>query len=219
MKRITKFAFVALASATAFAVGAQDRDRDRDRDRDVDVAVAPQHDAGDRRGDPDELDANGLAERRQEILDMSKDTIADMREDDTFESLLDDAYGHAVFDTTKGGFLVTGAGGTGVAMRKNGSNPVYMHLGAGGVGLGAGLENYKLVILFENEDTYDRFVDGAWSGGASAQAAAGRDGAAVVGRFVNGVAVYHVTDKGVIAQADVTGVRFWPSDRLNPGVG
>ena len=124
-----------------------------------------------------------------------------------------------MFDTTKGGFIVTGAGGTGVAMRKNGGDPVYMHLGAGGVGLGAGLENYKLIVLFENEDTYERFIDGEWSAGATAQAAAGRDGAAAVAKFVNGVAVYHVTDKGVIAQADVTGVKFWPSDKLNPGVG
>jgi lipid-binding SYLF domain-containing protein len=174
--------------------------------------------AQDRHGDPDELDANSLAERRQEILDMSEATIDDLRDDESFEALLDDAYGHAVFDTTKGGFIVTGAGGTGVAMRKNGSNPVYMHMGAGGVGLGAGLENYKLVVLFENEDVYKRFIDGAWTAGASAQAAAGRDGAAIVAKFVNGVAVYHLTDKGVIAQADVTGVKFWPSDRLNPGV-
>ena len=127
--------------------------------------------------------------------------------------MIDSAYGHAVFDTTKGGFIVTGAGGTGVAMRKNGGDPVYMHMGAGGVGLGAGLENYKFIVLFENEDTYKRFIDGEWSGGATAQAAAGRDGAAVVGKFVNGVAVYHITDKGLIAQADVTGVKFWPSDR------
>jgi lipid-binding SYLF domain-containing protein len=215
MRRFANFALAALATTTLFGVSAQDRDRDRD----IDVARAPQHDAGDRRGDPDELDAKGLADRRQEILDMSKDTIEKMRADDSFADLLDDAYGHAVLDTTKGGFIVTGAGGTGVAMRKNGSNPVYMHMGAGGVGLGAGLENYKLVILFENEDVYDRFVDGAWTAGASAQAAAGRDGAAIVGKFVNGVAVYHLTDKGVIAQADVTGVKFWPSDRLNPGVG
>jgi lipid-binding SYLF domain-containing protein len=182
------------------------------------VSAQDRHDAGDRHGDPDQLDANGLAERRQEILDMSKETIDRLRDDKAAADLLDDAYGHAVLDTTKGGFIVTGAGGTGVAMRKNGSNPVYMHMGAGGVGLGAGLENYKLVILFENEDTYERFIDGAWTAGASAQAAAGRDGAATVGKFVNGVAVYHLTDKGVIAQADVTGVKFWPSDRLNPGV-
>jgi len=202
MKAFTKFALAALAAMTLVGVGAQER-----------------HGDGDRHGAPDELDANTLAQRRQEILDMSKSTIDALRKDASAKSLVESAYGHVVFDTTKGGFIVTGAGGTGVAMHKNGSNPVYMHMGAGGVGLGAGLENYKLIILFENEDVYDRFVDGAWSAGTSAQAAAGRDGAAAVGKFNNGVAVYHITDKGLIAQADVTGVKFWPSDRLNPGVG
>jgi len=195
MRKFTNFALAAMATMTLVGVSAQDR-----------------------HGDPDELDAHSLAERRQEILDMSKATIADLREDKSAAQLISSAYGQAVFDTTKGGFVVTGAGGTGVATRKNGGDPVYMHLGAGGVGLGAGLENYKLIMLFENEDVYDRFVDGAWTAGASAQAAAGRDGAASVAKFVNGVAVYHVTDKGVIAQADVTGVKFWPSDKLNPGV-
>jgi lipid-binding SYLF domain-containing protein len=161
-----------------------------------------------------------LADRREEIQEMARDTIdALTSQDEAAEKLYSDAYGYAVFDTTKGGFLVTGAGGTGVAQRKNGRDPVYMHMGEGGVGLGAGIENYHLVLLFEDEDTYKQFVDGAWQAATSAQAAAGRDGAAAVGRFVNGVAVYHLSDRGVIAQADVTGVRFWPSDRLNPGIG
>lgn len=167
--------------------------------------------------DDDNISVSELGERRSEILDMAKDTIDDLRRDDTAEELLGNAYGYAVFDTTKGGFLVTGAGGTGAAMRKNGGDPVYMHMGAGGVGLGAGIENYKLILLFEDKDTYDRFVDGAWTAGSSAQAAARGEGKAAVGKFVNGVAVYHLTDKGVIAQVDVTGVKFWPSDRLNPG--
>ena len=204
MKRFANFALAALATMTLAGVSG--------------VSAQDRHDNGDRHGAADELDAKGLSARRQEILDMAKSTIADMRDDQSFEALLDDAYGHAVFDTTKGGFIVTGAGGTGVAMRKSGSDPIYMHMGAGGVGLGAGLENYKLVVLFENEQVYKDFIDGAWTAGASAQAAAGRDGAAAVAKFVNGVAVYHLTDKGVIAQADVTGVKFWPSDRLNPGV-
>jgi lipid-binding SYLF domain-containing protein len=85
------------------------------------------------------------------------------------------------------------------------------------VGLGAGVEKYKLVILFENKEIYDKFVEGAWSAAASAEAAAGRSGAGQVAKFNNGVAVYHLNDKGVIAQVDVTGVKFWPSDRLNEG--
>lgn len=196
MRAFTNLALAALAAVTLLGVSAQDRDRDKDQ-----------------------VASSGLAERRQEILDMSKSTINELRKDKGAAELLDDAYGHAVFDTTKGGFIVTGAGGTGVAMRKNGSNPVYMHMGSGGVGIGAGLENYKFIILFQNEEVYKRFIDGEWSAGATAQAAAGHDGAAVVGKFNNGVAVYHITDKGLIAQADVQGVRFWASDRLNPGVG
>jgi len=176
-------------------------------------AQHPDHDDGPKLSDSER------AEKRTEIMQMSKDTLASLRKDANARDLLDRAYGTAVFDTTKGGFIVTGAGGTGVAMRKNGSNPVYMHMGSGGVGLGAGLENYKFIVLFENEDVYKRFIDGEWSAGATAQAAAGRDGAAVVGKFNNGVAVYHITDKGLIAQADVQGVKFWASDKLNPGPG
>jgi lipid-binding SYLF domain-containing protein len=195
MKAFTNFALATLAALTLAGLSAQDR-----------------------HGDPDNLDASTLDGRRHEILEMSKATIEKLRKDPAAAALIGSAYGHAVFDTTKGGFIVTGAGGTGVATRKNGGDPVYMHMGAGGVGLGAGLENYKLVVLFETEETYKRFIDGAWTAGTSAQAAAGRDGAAAVGKFVNGEAVYHMTDKGLIAQADVTGVKFWPSDRLNPGV-
>ncbi len=194
MNPLSKTAVAFLISVTAATALAQHNDNDNDTISDSERAL-----------------------RREQILEMSKDTISAMRKDGTAGTLLDQAYGQAVFDTTKGGFIVTGAGGTGVATRKGGGSPVYMHLGAGGVGLGAGVENYKLVVLFEDKATYDKFVEGAWSAGVSAQAAAGRDGKAAVGKFVNGVAVYHLTDKGVIAQIDATGVKFWPSDRLNEG--
>jgi lipid-binding SYLF domain-containing protein len=174
-------------------------------------AQHPDHDDGPK------LSQSERAEKRTEIMQMSKDTLADLRKDANASDLLSKAYGTAVFDTTKGGLIVTGAGGTGVATHKNGSQPVYMHMGEGGVGLGAGLEKYKLVLLFENKDIYDKFVEGAWSASASAEAAAGRKGAGQVAKFNNGVAVYQLSDKGVIAQVDFTGVKFWPSDKLNEG--
>jgi lipid-binding SYLF domain-containing protein len=176
------------------------------------LAQHPDHDSGPK------VSESERAERRTEIMQMSKDTLANLKKEDaTANDLLSRAYGTAVFDTTKGGLIVTGAGGTGVAMHKNGAQPVYMHMGEGGVGLGAGIEKFKLVLLFENKETYDKFVEGAWSASASAQAAAGRNGAGQVAKFNNGVAVYQVSDKGVIAQVDFTGVKFWPSDRLNEG--
>ena len=163
MKKFANFALAALATMTFVGVSAQERHgrrrspwrRRRARRERLDGAPA--------------RDSRHVERRRSTRLRKRTTSAAE---------LIASAYGHAVFDTTKGGFIVTGAGGTGVAMRKNGGDPVYMHLGAGGVGLGAGLENYKLIVLFENEDTYERFIDGAWTAGASAQAAAGRDGAA-----------------------------------------
>ena len=192
MKPFKYFAWAAFTALTFATVSAQDN---KDSDK-----------------------AEDLAARRSEILEMSKGTIEALRKDDAADDLLDTAYGTAVFDTTKGGLIVTGAGGTGVAMRRSGGDPVYMHMGSAGLGIGAGVENYKLVLLFEKEDTYRRFIDVQWNAGASAQAAAGDEGKAAVAKFVNGVAVYHLTDKGLIAQFDLSGVRFWPSDRLNPGI-
>jgi lipid-binding SYLF domain-containing protein len=196
MNAFSKTAVAFVISVTAATALAQHNDRDSDKDS---------------------INDSERAQRREEILENAKDTLGAMRTDGTAGTLFDQAYGYAVFDTTKGGFIVTGAGGTGVAMPKRGGSPVFMHMGAGGVGLGAGIENYQLVLMFEDEATYDKFVEGAWSAGLSAQAAAGGDGKAAVGKFVNGVAVYHLTDKGVIAQIDATGVKFWPSDRLNEG--
>ena len=66
MKAFTKFALAALTTMTLVGgVSAQDR-----------------------HGDPDELDANTLAERRQEILDMSKGTLDAADEDESAADLI-----------------------------------------------------------------------------------------------------------------------------------
>src|SRR5690606_41503712 len=111
-----------------------------------------------------------------EILQMAEETLAELREQNaSAETLYEEAHGYAVFDTTKGGLIVTGAGGTGVAMEKDGGEPIFMHLGQAGIGLGAGLENYRLVLMFEDQETFDRFVSGQWDGSISAQASAGEE--------------------------------------------
>ena len=161
-------------------------------------------------------DEQELEQRRTEILQMAEESIAELREQDASAAeLLEEAHGYAVFDTTKGGLIVTGAGGTGVAMEKDGSNPIFMHLGQAGIGLGAGLQNYRLVMLFEDQETYDSFVTGEWDGNVSAQAAAGDEGVSAEEQFIEGVRAYRLTDRGLMAQADVSGVRFWPSEDLN----
>lgn len=126
----------------------------------------------------------------------------------------EEAAGYAVFRATKGGLIVTGAGGTGVAVNKNTEERTYMHMGSGGVALGAGLQNYRPIFLFRTEAALERFVAGGWDASATAQAAAGKAGRNATSSFIDGVAVYQLTDKGLIAQADVSGTRFWKSEKL-----
>ncbi len=161
-------------------------------------------------------DKRAIEKSVPQLSAMAEEAIESLAEANSIaETLWDDAYGYAVFDATKGGLIVTGVGGTGVAQTKRGKEPVAMHLGGAGIGFGAGLENYKLLILLQDEETYEQFITGAWGGAISAQAAAGESGVSAVASFQDGVAAFRMTEGGLIAQADVTAIRFWPSAQLN----
>lgn len=130
--------------------------------------------------------------------------------------LFDRAAGYAVFEVTKaGGFLVTGAVGSGVAANKVSGARSYMRMGSGGIGLGFGAQKYDLIVMFEDEPHLQRFMGGGWDSSVTAQAAAGKEGVNVTSSFIDGVVFFQVTDKGLIAIADVAGTRFWVADTLN----
>jgi lipid-binding SYLF domain-containing protein len=156
------------------------------------------------------------AARRQEVDANAEATLNKLfsaREGS--KSLYDRAAGYAVFSATKAGFVLTGGGGTGVAVDKASAKRTYMRMGMGGIGLGVGAQRYDLIILFEDEPHLSRFVTGGWDTSATAQAAAGKEGVTATSSFIDGVAIYQLTDKGLMAQADVSGTRFWVAENLN----
>src|SRR5688572_24221219 len=157
-----------------------------------------------------------LSAERQEIITMAQSTMSRLRtEAPESGELIDKAHGYAVFEVTKGGLVVSGAGGKGVAQLQGGREPVFMRMRSVGVGLTAGGESYKMVVLLEDAATYDKFVKGDWDVGGGAQAAAGRAGAGSATSFENGVALYHLSDAGLIGSIDVSGVKFSRDDDLN----
>jgi lipid-binding SYLF domain-containing protein len=125
------------------------------------------------------------------------------------------AFGWAAFDDTKVAIGVSGGGGSGVAVEKAKGTHTYMKMGTVGVGLGLGAQNYEVLFLFENEKAFRSFVDNGWQGGADASAAAGDKGANAAASFHDGIAIFTVTDKGLIANADVSGTKYWKNDKLN----
>lgn len=155
--------------------------------------------------------------RRQEIEARAQATLNELLQGTEGASeLYDRSAGYAVFTAMKaGGFFVTGGRGTGVAIDKASGQHTYMRLGTGGLGFGLGAQRYDLVILFETPAQLERFIQGGWDANVSAQAAAGSDGVAVASSFVDGVAFFQMTSRGLMAQADITGTRFWPIDDLN----
>jgi lipid-binding SYLF domain-containing protein len=158
-----------------------------------------------------------LQARQMEIDTRSQTALDELLEsNEGANSLFEQAAGYAVFDVTKaGGFLVTGAGGSGVVVNKATGDRIYMRMGSGGVGFGIGAQQYDLVIMFEDVPHLDRFMDGGWDSSATAQAAAGQEGINLTSSFIDGVAFFQITDKGLIAIADVAGTRFWVADTLN----
>lgn len=160
-------------------------------------------------------DDDGL-QRRQEIDVRTQQTLDKLFEAQaSARDLFDRAAGYAAFSATKAGFFVTGGGGTGVAVDKNSGARTYMRMGTGGIGLGIGAQRYDLVILFETQAHLNRFIQGGWDASTTAQAAAGKEGITFTSSFVDGVAFFQLTDRGLMAQADVSGTRFWAVEDLN----
>jgi len=150
-----------------------------------------------------EIDANAK-EKLEQLFNAQPDA----------KQLYDKAVGYAVFVATKAGFIVSGGSGTGVAVNKASGQRTYMRMGMGGIGLGIGAQRYDLIAMFENEAHLNKFVTGGWDSSATAEAAAGKEGAAVRSSFIDGVAFFQITEKGLMAHADVTGTRFWLIDDL-----
>ncbi len=127
--------------------------------------------------------------------------------------------------------MLSGGGGSGVALERESGKRTYMKTASLGVGIGLGIQFYQVVFLFETEEVMTNFVDVGWEVAAGANAVAGEDGgnlqatatdtdqiaagANASGGFASGIAVFQFTEKGYILQADISGTKYWQDDKLN----
>lgn len=160
--------------------------------------------------------ADEKAATRMKVDDNAKVTLEHLfGENEGAKKLYGKAAGYAVFSGTKAGFVVSGGGGVGVAVDKKSGHRTYMKMGSAGVGLSFGARRYDLVILFETPERLASFVKGGWDSSATAEATAGTESAGVGSSFFDGVAIYRMTNRGLMANADVSGTRFWVAEDLN----
>jgi len=156
------------------------------------------------------------AERRGKIDAVAEKTLDRLFEEaPSSKNLHKKAYGYAVFSNVKVAVGVSGGGGSGVAVASKSGERTYMKMGTAGVGLGLGGRKYQVVFLFEDEKTFANFVNKGWQADTSANATAGTTGAGVASTFNNGIAIYQFSEKGLMAQAEIAGTKYWKTDKLN----
>jgi lipid-binding SYLF domain-containing protein len=154
--------------------------------------------------------------KRAKIDETAKESLDEvLKGSEGSKQLYDNSYGWAAFDNLKIAWGFSGGGGNGVAVNKKTGARTYMKVGTVGVGLGLGAQKYQVVFLFQDEKTFTNFVDKGWQADATAQATAGTAGVGGQTGFVNGIAIYQITDKGLMASADIAGTKYWKNKKLN----
>ena len=157
-----------------------------------------------------------LESQRAKINEVAKETLDRLFvEHSKAKGLYDEAVGWAVFDNTKVAFGISGGGGNGVAVSKTSGKHAYMKMGTAGVGLGLGVNKFQVVFLFQDEMTLKNFIEKGWQADAGATASAGKNAAEAKTAFVNGLAIYQLTEKGLMLNADIAGTKYWLNDKLN----
>ena len=154
--------------------------------------------------------------KRAKIDQNERETLQRLFEKDAkAKRLFDRAVGYAVFDNTKVSLGLTGGGGAGVAINKTSGKRTYMKMGTAGLNLGLGVQVYQIVFLFEDGETLTNFIDTGWDADASANAVAGTAGANAEVTFRKGMAIYQLTQGGLMLQADISGTKYWKYKNLN----
>jgi lipid-binding SYLF domain-containing protein len=160
-------------------------------------------------------------EARQKIQAMSKETLKLLY---TFvpsaKEEVANAYGYAVFSNLGiNVLLISTENGSGLAHNNRTGEDVYMKMFSGGLGVGLGVKDFRIVFIFENASAYDHFVNSGWEANAQADAAAKykEDGAAASAAVTvaPGMKLYKITQNGLALQATIQGTKYWKNDDLN----
>jgi lipid-binding SYLF domain-containing protein len=159
-------------------------------------------------------------DKRQQIMSMKNETLTQLfaNKPDT-RSQLNSAPGYAVFSNANVNlFLVSAGTGYGVVKNMSTKQHTYMNMAEGGVGLGLGAKDYRMVMVFNTTVAMNQFINSGWTFGGNADAAAkaAEKGGSVEGEAYYGdVSVYTFTETGLALQATVKGTKFWKDKELN----
>lgn len=130
------------------------------------------------------------------------------KKDPDLARFFEKAHGYAVFPTVvKGGWMLGGAHGKGRVFEQG--TPIgRATLSQGSVGFQLGGQSYSEIIFFKDKTALEDFKDGNLKLAAQASAIAVTAGASADAGYNNGVAVFTLPKKGLMAEASIGGQVF-----------
>ena len=191
MRTRTTLAAIALASAVAFAPSAE------------------------------AADAEKKAKEQATIRKEARNTLSKLyAAQPSAKAAIQKAAGYAAFDNFGMNlFVISTASGKGIVVDRASKKETFMKMVSGGVGLGLGAKDFRVVFVFEKKSGLDNFIKSGWDADAHAEAAAksGQKGGAYEGAVsvAPGVWVYQITEKGLALQATLQGTKYYKNDDLN----
>ncbi|MHC4119244.1 MAG: lipid-binding SYLF domain-containing protein [Planctomycetota bacterium] len=162
-----------------------------------------------------------VQEKRDAIVEMEKETLERLyKESPETKEKIAQAVGYGTFSNANVNLIFASAGsGYGSIVDNATGKRTYMKMALGGVGLGLGVKDYRVVMIFTERTALDKFLESGWDASAHADAAAkaGDKGgeASGEGDIRSGVEVYSMTEAGLALQATIAGQKYWKDDKLN----
>ena len=146
---------------------------------------------------------------RRQLTDEGTDTLKQMQTiDPSLSTLLANSPGYAVFPSVaKGAAVVGGSYGRG-EVYEGGNFIGYADITQATVGLQAGGQEFREVVVFESPQDVERFKAGKLTLAANVSAVALKTGAAASARYTDGVAVFVQPIGGLMFEAAVGGQQF-----------
>lgn len=160
------------------------------------------------------------SEKRTAVLEMRQDVLSEIYKlKPDVRSQVTTAPGYAVFSNVNVNLLIASfGGGFGVVRDRRTGQDTYMNMGEVGIGIGAGVKDFRALFVFHSKEALNYFINKGWAFGAQADAAAKASdkGASVGGEeTVNNISIYQITKSGLALQATIKGTKFWKSNTLN----
>lgn len=163
---------------------------------------------------------SSVADKRLAVQDMRTAVLNELyaKKPDVRQQLAR-APGYAVFSSANVNIVLASfGGGYGILHNNMNGSDTYLRMGELGLGVGAGVKDFRIVMVFHSDAAMQRFQEYGVAVGAQADAAAVASelGAAVGGELqLDNVTIYQLTRTGLALQATIKGTKYWRDPELN----